>query len=68
MAYKVIILYQLYMPSYFLGTFTEYPYLKVTAVLKAARGSGVKLTAVTLVTEKIWHTVKKFSPSGQASY
>ena len=29
MAYKVIILYQLYMPSYFLGTFTEYPYLKM---------------------------------------
>ena len=27
MAYKVIILYQLYMPSYFLGTFTEYPFL-----------------------------------------
>ena len=30
MAYKVIILYQLYMPSYFLGTFTEYPFLKNT--------------------------------------
>ena len=29
MAYKVIILYQLYMPSYFLGTFTEYPYQKI---------------------------------------
>ena len=29
MAYKVIILYQLYMPSYFLGTFTEYPKLKL---------------------------------------
>ena len=29
MAYKVIILYQLYMPSYFLGTFTEYPYNKL---------------------------------------
>ena len=29
MAYKVIILYQLYMPPYFLGTFTEYPYLKI---------------------------------------
>ena len=29
MAYKVIILYRLYMPSYFLGTFTEYPYLKI---------------------------------------
>ena len=30
MAYKVIILYQLYMPSYFLGTFTEYPSLYKT--------------------------------------
>ena len=29
MAYKVIILYQLYMPSYFLGTFTEYPYMGI---------------------------------------
>ncbi len=29
MAYKVIILYQLYMPSYFLGTFTEYPFLEI---------------------------------------
>ena len=29
MAYKVIILYQLYMPSYFLGTFTEYPYVEL---------------------------------------
>ena len=27
MAYKVIILYQIYMPSYFLGTFTEYPFI-----------------------------------------
>ena len=30
MAYKVIILYQLYMPSYFLGTFTEYPKIILT--------------------------------------
>ena len=29
MAYKVIILYRLYMPSYFLGTFTEYPILNL---------------------------------------
>ena len=29
MAYKVIILYRLYMPSYFLGTFTEYPSLNM---------------------------------------
>ena len=33
MAYKVIILYQLYMPSYFLGTFTEYPYLKADVAI-----------------------------------
>ena len=32
MAYKVIILYRLYMPSYFLGTFTEYPYNVVNGV------------------------------------
>ena len=25
MAYEVIMLYHLHMPSYFLGTFTEYP-------------------------------------------
>ena len=40
MAYKVIILYQLYMPSYFLGTFTEYPYSKsstLSAVNKVAQ-------------------------------
>ena len=29
MAYKVIILYRLYMPSYVLGTFTEYPFLHI---------------------------------------
>ena len=29
MAYKVIILYRLYMPSYVLGTFTEYPKLNI---------------------------------------
>ena len=32
MAYKVIILYRLYMPSYFLGTFTEYPYHNIVIV------------------------------------
>ena len=35
MAYKVIILYQLYMPSYFLGTFTEYPILGIRNYIKA---------------------------------
>ena len=32
MAYKVIILYRLYMPSYFLGTFTEYPYFELFSI------------------------------------
>ena len=31
MAYKVIILYRLYMPPYFLGTFTEYPKNKTSS-------------------------------------
>ena len=33
MAYKVIILYRLYMPSYFLGTFTEYPYEELISII-----------------------------------
>ena len=40
MAYKVIILYQLYMPSYFLGTFTEYPY--VEKYLQGATGTSTE--------------------------
>ena len=34
MAYKVIILYQLYMPSYFLGTFTEYPFSAIKEMIR----------------------------------
>ena len=40
MAYKVIILYQLYMPSYFLGTFTEYPYPKCITELQTDSDPG----------------------------
>ena len=29
MAYEVVMSYHLHMPSYFLGTFTEYPYLNL---------------------------------------
>ena len=29
MTYEVIILGHLHMPLYFIGTFTEYPYLKI---------------------------------------
>ena len=30
MAYEVVMSYHLHMPSYFLGTFTEYPFLGIT--------------------------------------
>ena len=39
MAYKVIILYQLYMPSYFLGTFTEYPFLRCEEFRRSVKES-----------------------------
>ena len=46
MAYKVIILYRLYMPSYFLGTFTEYPWVirkaKREAISNLCRDSLLK--------------------------
>ena len=44
MAYKVIILYRLYMPSYFLGTFTEYPYIKVNRTFRGSRLVKVRFT------------------------
>ena len=40
MAYKVIILYRLYMPSYFLGTFTEYPDLFHVLYMHVRRSHG----------------------------
>ena len=43
MAYKVIILYQLYMPSYFLGTFTEYPYKNTKRKLFLCNGVCVEI-------------------------
>ena len=46
MAYKVIILYQLYMPSYFLGTFTEYPYVKMKHFLRVADTSSCSFRAL----------------------
>ena len=50
MAYKVIILYQLYMPSYFLGTFTEYPYLVVNSrnSLGLVKNTGITTTPYTI--------------------
>ena len=33
MAYEVVMPYHLHMPSYFLETFTEYPYLKKTSTV-----------------------------------
>ena len=46
MAYKVIILYRLYMPSYFLGTFTEYPYVARHTWASTMRDLGVDLSII----------------------
>ena len=32
MAYEVVMSYHLHMPSYFLGTFTEYPFLHTVVI------------------------------------
>jgi len=34
MAYEMVMPYHLHMPSYFLETFTEYPYIKVAEELR----------------------------------
>ena len=36
MAYEVVMSYHLHMPSYFLGTFTEYPYVTYLILLYPA--------------------------------
>ena len=54
MAYKVIILYRLYMPSYFLGTFTEYPYPKGIHSWTATSECGSKWC--TFKIEKSWQS------------
>ena len=52
MAYEVIMPYHLHMPSYFLETFTEYPYVdgrihEMTALLvRRARLEALNLTAI----------------------
>ena len=57
MAYKVIILYQLYMPSYFLGTFTEYP------KLEAWKGfSGIRNEEDYLITPDGARRLGKYKP------
>ena len=43
MAYKVIILYRLYMPSYFLGTFTEYPKQNHREIKKSRKTAGLSI-------------------------
>ena len=38
MAYEVVMSYHLHMPSYFLGTFTEYPELSASMHSMAMKG------------------------------
>ena len=51
MAYKVIILYRLYMPSYFLGTFTEYPFLALFTPFQNASAFDMKRKCISLQTQ-----------------
>jgi len=46
MAYEVVMSYHLHMPSYFLGTFTEYPYLAAESpgVLRQKTGRFLQKT------------------------
>ena len=57
MAYKVIILYQLYMPSYFLGTFTEYPELCLTKI-------ACNFISNYMLFDRFWEAIKKTPVSG----
>ena len=59
MAYKVIILYRLYMPSYFLGTFTEYPFF-----MSIRTGTSVRpITRIYLFISSVLSARKKSSTS-----
>ena len=42
MAYEVVMSYHLHMPSYFLGTFTEYPFLGYTKKIPGSTRSTGK--------------------------
>ena len=53
MAYKVIILYQLYMPSYFLGTFTEYPCFKGSSAFFSIHSTYIQLSGYCLKADRI---------------
>ena len=74
MAYKVIILYQLYMPSYFLGTFTEYPFRIVATSYNTSAYtifiSGVFNSTVNIYVQ-VSHSkssrVKTFAVTGRSS-
>ena len=63
MAYKVIILYQLYMPSYFLGTFTEYP--KVVMARKLVAEKGLQLSDQLSNNAYFEEVARQFQLSGQ---
>ena len=60
MAYKVIILYRLYMPSYFLGTFTEYPSIKNSQI------RPVQASVIYLLIQRIFF--KSIKDCGQITF
>ena len=55
MAYEVVMSYHLHMPSYFLGTFTEYPYDKDMS--KSVYEMNAENMPVAYKSNSIYHTV-----------
>ena len=55
MAYEVIILGHLHMPLYFLGTFTEYPYVEAHTIKQGRNLSDMTLGEM----DALWEEAKK---------
>ncbi|WP_229031858.1 hypothetical protein, partial [Phocaeicola massiliensis] len=53
MAYEMVMPYHLHMPSYFLETFTEYPYTRQVVFGRANLAPTSKMT----VSSTFWHTL-----------
>ena len=52
MAYEVVMSYHLHMPSYFLGTFTEYPWYKLNIKTSASGRIDMGISVDDTVEEK----------------
>ena len=70
MAYEVVMSYHLHMPSYFLGTFTEYPYLVAILIPKSSiKFEYIPYHKISLLFLTIWyHRVQLASIAHELDY